>query len=314
MAARTAHAQAAWEYSPYRVRVRLALEPVPQLPATLTPRLADSWPPALQPCSGAVWQVETLTAPPALRDEMLRGSEISPETIAAAVPDDLPGDKLYLAAITYREGGYHVAVRELDCRARQLSDAFERSAPDVSGLGPALWDAVLDAFTPLARIESVEVSRITARLRAGSLIVDPASRALVEKDMVLRPVIRRNDRSGQPAKGGIQVLPWTLLTVNERRDSLLDTTFNSAFRMAIPSRGSSRTERLALLRAAPLAQHAAGAAVAERCRQAAGRLRDPRESAGRRAANGAAGHDRRRRRGRAAPRRRPDAAPLCQKR
>ncbi|HZN33387.1 MAG TPA: hypothetical protein VFB80_06185 [Pirellulaceae bacterium] len=244
---RTGLGQAAWEFSPYRVRVRLALEPVPQLPADIAPQLGKFISARAHTVLGAVWQVESLVAPPALRDELLRGGEISPEAIAAALPDDLAGDKIYLAAISYRAGGYRVAVRELDCRTRQLSDAFERFAPDMADLGTALWDAALEAFTPVAKIETVDQTRITARLRAGGLIVDPASRGLVEKGMVLRPVIRRNDRSGQPAKLGIQVLPWTLLSVNERRDSLLDTTFHSAFRLAIPSRGSSRTERLALL-------------------------------------------------------------------
>jgi hypothetical protein len=79
------------------------------------------------------------------------------------------------------------------------------------------------------------------------LIVDPASRALVEPGMVLRPVVRRNDRSGEPVKGGIQAVRWTLIEVDARREALLDCTLHSGFRAPIPARGGVRTERLALL-------------------------------------------------------------------
>jgi hypothetical protein len=65
--------------------------------------------------------------------------------------------------------------------------------------------------------------------------------------MVLRPVIRRNDRTGQPAKGGIQAIPWSFLTVEERNNSVLECKLRSGFRSAIPARGGVRIERLALV-------------------------------------------------------------------
>lgn len=241
-----ASGQAAWEYSPYRVRVRLALEPVPQLPPSLVDSLGELIQKRAATALGAVWQVETLAAPPALRDELLYGGPLTPESIAAAAADDMAGDKLYLASLQYC-GEFRITVREFDCRTRQLAEPFEVTAASLNEAGPALWDALLESFTPLARIESVAESRIGCRVRAGGLIVDPASPALIEPGMVLRPVVRRNDRYGQPVKGGVQSLPWTLLSVDGRKDAILECTLSSGFRSAVPARNSARTERLAIL-------------------------------------------------------------------
>jgi hypothetical protein len=245
--ANVACGQAAWEYSPYRVRVRIALEPVPQLPTAIVPTLGESITARSQAVLGAVWQVETAAAPPALRDELLLGAEPSADRLALLGPEDLNADKLMLTAIVRKGGGFHVTVREVDCRTRQLNAPVTRIVFGMPSLATAVWDALLESFTPLARIEMVEESRITARLRAGGLITDPVSRALVEPGMVLRPILRRNDRTGQPLKGGIQAIPWTLLAVEERKDALLTTTLTSGYRATIPTRSSSRSERLALL-------------------------------------------------------------------
>src|SRR5205823_5302502 len=114
-------------------------------------------------------------------------------------------------------------------------------------LATALADAIAEAFTPLARIELVGDRNISARLRAGGLIFSSNSPAMVEPGMVLRPIIRRNDRTGQPAKNGIQAIPWSYLTVEERHNSTLECTLRSGYRAAIPARGGVRIERLALV-------------------------------------------------------------------
>jgi hypothetical protein len=240
--------QAAWEFSPYQVRVRLAVAARPQLPAPLIETLSRQILDRADAAQGAVWTAEVLPAEPALRDlTLLRLNELSPDDVVAAAPDDQSADKLYLVALDQVDGVYSVRSREFDCRTRHLGPVHSRQAASSQALPLAAWDCLASAFTPLVRIEDVEDSRVLARVRAGGLIVDPASTALIHPGMVLRPTVRRNDRSGKPLKGGIQPLPWTLLTVTERRDSLLDCELLSGFRAPIPTRGGLRTERLALL-------------------------------------------------------------------
>lgn len=248
LTAESAFGQAAWEYSPYRVRVWLALEAAPQLPAELLAPWGEQIQLRSETALGAVWQVETEPAPPVLREDLLTRLELlTPERIASVAKEAVRNDKLYLAAIRTSPGGYEVAVRELDGRTRQVGPVARRIAAGLDGLPPALWDALYESFTPIVRIERVEDKQITARLRAGGLIVDPASPALIEPGMVLSPLLRRNDRSGEPTKNGIAPLAWTLLEVESRTDSLLTCQVYSGYRSAIPTRGGVRLERLATL-------------------------------------------------------------------
>lgn len=246
---RHALGQAAWEYSPYQVRVWIALEPVPQLPDELIPGLAESLAARSESVFGAVWQLEAAAAPPALQADLLHGLDsLTAERIAAVAKEGLSADKLYVASITAAPHGYNLAVREVDGRARQIGPVERASLPALESLSPTLWDLIVHSFIPIARVERIEEEQAVLRLRAGGLIVDPASSALIEKGMVLRPVLRRNDRAGEPAKtGGITAVPWTLIRVDERADARLACSLFSGYRGALPTRGSARTERLALL-------------------------------------------------------------------
>jgi len=240
--------QGAWEYTPYEVRVLLALEPTPQLPAQAVDTLALAISNRSQAVFGAIWHFETAVAASELKNRLLdEHGELTAEEVAAAAPAaDLGADKLFLVALKHRDQAYRLSVHEFDCRARQLGPAVERTAGGMDSLPLAIWDALTDCFTPLARIELVEESRVIARLRAGGLATGPESPALVEAGSALRPIVRRNDRGGQPAKGGIQAPAWTTLTVNGRENSLLECTLQSGYRNPIPARGGVRIDRLAL--------------------------------------------------------------------
>jgi hypothetical protein len=243
-----AGAQAAWEYTPYEVHVRIAVAGAPQLPSTIVPVLGEAIANRSQAIMGAVWQVDSAPAAAKLRSVLLsQGSELNADDIAAVAPAaDLTADKLYLVVIEYRQHAYEVSVREFDCRTRQLGEPVASSASALELLSLAIWDAVAESFTPLARIEQVEQNHVVARLRAGGLAIGEGSPVLLEPGTPLRPVVRRNDRSGQPAQGGIQSPPWTVLTVEDREGAVIDCTLQSGYRNPIPARGGVRVERLAM--------------------------------------------------------------------
>ncbi|HEX5103897.1 MAG TPA: hypothetical protein VFV87_08815, partial [Pirellulaceae bacterium] len=55
--------QAAWEYSPYQVRIWVALETTPQLPPELISPLSESLTARADSVMGAVWSVEVQPVP-----------------------------------------------------------------------------------------------------------------------------------------------------------------------------------------------------------------------------------------------------------
>ncbi|HUE71597.1 MAG TPA: hypothetical protein VMP01_11995 [Pirellulaceae bacterium] len=220
----------------------------PELSGEFMQRLDDLLTGRAEVVFGGAWAMTAAQAPPAIAAELLeRLAEVTPEEIHAAQPQALENDKLFLAVVAFERGDYRVAVREVDGRTRVAGPVIERRVGQREAIGLAAWDAILDSFTPVAKVESVEDKSVRLRVRAGGLLIDPASPALIQPGHVLKPVLRRNDKSGQPTRNGIQPLDWTLLTVEDRTDSLLRSTLHSGFRAPIPTRGSARLERLAYL-------------------------------------------------------------------
>jgi len=243
----TARGQAAWEYSPYQIQVWIAAEAQPQLPPPVQSELALRLVSRVEAVCPAVWNVAVEPAPAAIRGALPAGLDLPAERLKALAPDVLKNDKLIVVRLSPGSLGWEVAAREFDCRAWQWGPVAQRSASCAAELPLAIWDAVVEAFVPLARIESVEGTGVVARLRAGGLVVRANSPALIDKGRILQPIVRRNDRSGQPiAKTGIQALAWTLLAVESRTDSLLSCKLHSGYRGALSSRASPRSERLAL--------------------------------------------------------------------
>jgi hypothetical protein len=243
-------AQAAWEFSPYDVKVWFAAEPLPELGSGFQARLAATLKERAEAVFPAAWRLTATVVPPSIRPAMLTRLEaITAVEVKAAESQALAVDKIFLVAIRSEGNAYDVTVREVDGRTRQSGPPIRRAAPQRESIPLAAWDAIVDSFAPLVRIESVDpqTRQVGARLRAGGLILDPASPALIQPGDVLKPVIRRNDKNGEPAKNGIQAVEWTLLVVSERVESLLHCQLQSGYRMPIPVRGGTRTERLAYL-------------------------------------------------------------------
>ena len=243
-------AQAAWEFSPYQIKVCIAASPELEF----TPQFAAQTRSVLEARAGVVffaaWKVEVSAASPEINGQMLsQWDRVSFDGLKSSEPKLATGDKLYLVAVTKVDGDYLVRAREIDLRTREVGPSIERRISSLPAIPLAAWDAITESFVPLARIETVleKERKVSARVRAGGLIIDPASPALIQPGDALRPVIRRNDRNGEPIKGGLQVLPWTVLSVLSRTDSLLDCSVASGFRTPIPARAGARMERLAVL-------------------------------------------------------------------
>lgn len=245
---RPAFAQAAWEFSPYEVRVWLAL---PDDPTWQEPQLAQLRSLLLgraETSFGPVWNCVVETAPAALASEMRSNLQsIQVDQVQAVMPEGAAVDKVYLVTVNEDHGLLQIQIRELDYRARLFGVVLERETMRREGLAWLIWDGISAAFTPIARIERVNGNQIAARIRAGGLITTEMSAAWIRQGMALRPVLRRNDRSGEPVKGGINILAWTMLNVLEQNGSQLTCKLQTGYRSPIPSKGSARLERLAVL-------------------------------------------------------------------
>jgi hypothetical protein len=156
-------------------------------------------------------------------------------------------DKLFLLRVRADMDGIVITVRELDCRSRTWRPAISRRVVQSERIADECFAAIADAFSPVVRIEMPKGREAQVRVRAGGLITSNLSPSYIRDDDVLLPVIRRNDRVGEPLKGGIQVIPWTFLTITDRKGNVLNCKVHSGMRSALGGRSSSRTIKLALV-------------------------------------------------------------------
>ena len=203
---------------------------------------------------------------------------------ARAIRPRVPGTGLPHAVLRSDRASGHVAAGA--------------SAADGRGCGGRVVSAV-GACRIIARQEGHGAD---SRGRIGARRICVSS---VRTGDVLRPIIRRNDRAGEPKPGGIQVLDWTYLLVREPQEYLLDCDVYSAMRNplagAVRRRWNawrSRSARTARRRRSNWSPGTMPTAAAGRlrdlCQETARRGRRRRESVAATRTDGLARHDRHR--------------------
>ncbi len=244
----TARAQETWEYSPYQVQVWLAVLPSARLPETLQEEILTELRRQAPLFAGATWRLVAEKAPESIAPTLVTVLDaLSLEQIAAVAEDALAPDKLMLLTVAADGGEFLIACRELDCHARSFGQVFQTRGMQLPRLPRDCAMTMARAFAPLVRVEQSRGRSATARVRAGGLVRYDHCISRVKAGDVLRPVIRRNDRRGQPKPGGIQEVDWTYLTVRSQDEYLLQCEVLSAMRNPLAGRSSVSVEKLALL-------------------------------------------------------------------
>jgi hypothetical protein len=243
-----ASAQPTWEYSPYVVHVWIGLADAPSLPGTLQDRIAVDIAERCWSVMGAAWSVQTRPCPSAFHYDVVHRLEAVTTEAIQAESDTLVknDDKLYLVNIRDDSTAFQIGVREFDCRTRTWQPAVTRIVEQPDALVTAVFDAIVDAFAPLVRVEDARSREAEVRVRAGGLITRPRCPATIAKDDILLPIIRRNDRLGEPMENGIVVAPWTFMTVSGPKGSALECEVHSGMRSPLGGRTSTRTMKLGL--------------------------------------------------------------------
>ena len=242
-------AQEAWEFSPYKIRVWTALHSSAALTPNYKRALYETIEQRAESEMPAVWDLSVESPPGLLATAMSVDLElVQRESIEQVAADVLEGDKLMLLSIAATPRGFQVQAREFDCRTRTLGPVIERSTRQLEMLDTECFSAILAAFGALVRIEQGEGRHLTVRLRAGGLITDLNSPAYIDVGDILQPILRRNDRVGQPSS--IHVVPWTYLQVERRVEinpNLLEVYVHSSWRSPIRGGTSARREQYGMV-------------------------------------------------------------------
>ena len=240
--------QETWEYSPYRIAVWLSFDQcadfTPELQAHVQKRLQQQ----SAVVAGATWRLEFLQPPEALRYEAHAALDKVDTDLVVETELELLDtyDKLMLVTVHRNFTDIEVRARELDCRTRFWGPTRQQTLRQMRMLPRYVFATMKDAFAPVTRIDFVEDLLAVVRVRAAGLIFENEPPVKVSTGDVLIPVVRRNGRSGQPLKAGIEVLPWTYLMAIQKNGYELDCMIHSGLRTALRGRTSTRTQRYAL--------------------------------------------------------------------
>jgi hypothetical protein len=241
-----------WEYSPYDIQVWLAFLPSAELNDEVAEGIAETISRRAWLAAGATWSVRTQRCPDALSFEAaVHTDRVTTEAVQEVAPDFVKtGDKLFLLSIRDQVVGFEMTMRELDCRTRTWQPLVSRTVVQPAMIPYTAFDLLQEAFSPLVRIESTRGREAFARIRAGGLNTRPDSPSEIGDRDVLLPIIRHNDRLGEPDtknwKNPIEKAAWTFLTISERKGNVLQCRIVTGMRSPLEGRSSSRTAKLAL--------------------------------------------------------------------
>jgi len=161
-------------------------------------------------------------------------------------------DKLFIVHVATERLPWTVSVVELDCLMREFSTVHRLQVGFPAQLASTVGQAVTEVFSPLVRIEDAGQRSAQGRVRAAGLITDEDSPAAFRVGDYLVPMIRRNDRNGDPI--GIGPLSWAYLLVKEVNGSSLKMDYHAGKAGGLQGRQNKRTFRTAA-RVRPFGEH-----------------------------------------------------------
>jgi hypothetical protein len=225
----------------------LSIEPAPRMTPACEEDLVEALVSRCNLVFGPTWTVETTTLAAASgRDWTARG--------ATPPFDALPSpwqsyDKVFVVYLAPGAGDVRVTARELDVATRLWGTPRTGEAAQPVMLADAAFRAVLAAFSPLGRIETVDGKTVIIRVQGGGLpLRDPAVSPLGPGTVFL-PVVRRNDRTGAPKS--IQPVEWTWLVAESASQAEATCRVYSGLRSPLTARKRGRIEQYALAIAPP---------------------------------------------------------------
>ena len=130
-------------------------------------------------------------------------------------------DKIYATSLRYENGVYELGVAEFDTNARVRVLTAKRSFRNLETLPAQILSCLKEVFSPIAQVDyngvtDGKTARIKIRAAAMVADVEAGSPIMMQKGDVLRPVVRKNDRSTQaPEYDGVIEVTWTYMYIND---------------------------------------------------------------------------------------------------
>jgi hypothetical protein len=202
-----------WELQPYRIALLVAVEAHPDL-RSLAEDLPRNIEAEASSLVGGPWRLRAQAAPAELRQQLLTAPADVPASELASFSAET--DKIILLAVRFSADGFVVTAVEHDVATGLRGAIRVQHVRQVEGIASASLRALLAAFSPVARIESVEAGNVVLRMRASAIPLRDASLSLLAPGAAFRPVLVECDAAGNvapgnPSPGKATLIKWTYL-------------------------------------------------------------------------------------------------------
>ncbi|KAA5541004.1 hypothetical protein FYK55_19080 [Roseiconus nitratireducens] len=138
-----------------------------------------------------------------------------------------------------------VTVAELETLMRYFGAPVTTPYSGPHDLASVIGYTVTEAFAPMVRIDDAGQDTATGMVRAANLILDPESPAAVPVGSALMPMIRKNNREGNPISIG--PIEWAYLIATEKDGRDIKMDYYSGRPGGLQGRKNKRTFKMAML-------------------------------------------------------------------
>jgi hypothetical protein len=152
-------------------------------------------------------------------------------------------DKLFIVHVESARLPWVISVVEIECLMRSFSSVHRVECNDPAFLAAAVGRAITEAFAPTVRIEDAGLKNAEGLVRGFGLITDEKSPGLVKVNDFFVPMIRKNDRNGDPI--AIGPLDWAYLQAKELNGARVKMDFHAGKSGSLQGRQNKRTFRTA---------------------------------------------------------------------
>ncbi|MCA9238271.1 MAG: hypothetical protein KDA44_22515 [Planctomycetales bacterium] len=207
-----------WGVTPYRLRVEVAIDASWQPEPGLAERLAAELAERIDSAIGPLWKAEVVVAAGPRRATLLRGiPEFSWDDLSA---EQRTLDKLLFVTLRANPSGWEIHCREFDVYLRRWGDALETRLQQRTRLDEAVFDTLVDAFSPLATVHTIEDDDAHVELlpRGYELPSRDGQTPFFAAGRPFEPILRRTDRAGELLENGVVPISWTYLSAIEPED------------------------------------------------------------------------------------------------
>jgi hypothetical protein len=153
-------------------------------------------------------------------------------------------DKVFLVRVRTSDSQPSIDVVEIDVLIRFFGSVTSVSLTAGETMSEAIGQGLIQAFSPVVRIDNAGQKTAEGILRASGLIVNDDSPGKVRVGDVLMPATRKDDRNGNPFLIG--PIDWAYLMCNEVDEDTVKMGFYAGRAGGLQGRKNNRTHRVAI--------------------------------------------------------------------